>query len=102
MPDETAPRGYWVAHVDIDDMERYKDYINANGPVFAEYGARFLVRGGHREVREGGFRARTVVIEFKDFETAKACYDSMAYQDAKALRDPVSAGDMQIIEGYGG
>ena len=40
------------------------------------------------------------MIEFKDFETAKACYDSMAYQDAKALRDPVSAGDMQIIEGY--
>lgn len=53
-------------------------------------------------MREGQFRARTVVIEFKDFETAKACYDSMAYQDAKALRDPVSAGDMQIIEGYGG
>ena len=39
----------WMLH----DMERYKDYINANGPVFAEYGARFLVRGGHREVREG-------------------------------------------------
>ena len=46
-------------------------------------------------------RARTVVIEFKDFATAKACYDSVAYQQAKALRDPVSTGDMEIIEGYG-
>lgn len=95
------PKGYWVAHVDVNDMERYKHYINANGPVFAEHGARFLVRGGQKEVREGQMRSRTVVIEFKDFATAKACYDSVAYQEAKALRDPVSAGDMEIIEGYG-
>ncbi|KIC21704.1 DUF1330 domain-containing protein [Leisingera sp. ANG-Vp] len=96
------PKGYWVAHIDVEDTERYKDYIAANAAPFAEYGARFLVRGGRKEVREGQMRSRTVVIEFKDFETAKACYDSVAYQDAKALRDPVSAGDMEIIEGYGG
>lgn len=29
------PKGYWVAHVDVNDAERYKDYISANGPVFA-------------------------------------------------------------------
>ncbi|MFW8634107.1 DUF1330 domain-containing protein [Cribrihabitans pelagius] len=102
MPEGSKPRGYWVAHVDVDNMERYKDYITANAAPFAEYGARFLVRGGPRELREGALRARTVVIEFPDFETAKACYDSVAYQDAKALRDPVSTGDMAIIEGYGG
>lgn len=96
------PKGYWVAHVDVEDMDRYKEYVSANAAPFANFGARFLVRGGHKEVREGNMRARTVVIEFKDFATAKACYDSVAYQDAKALRDPVSAGDMEIIEGYGG
>ncbi|EEW57676.1 DUF1330 domain-containing protein [Tritonibacter mobilis] len=95
-------KGYWVAHVDIDDMERYKAYIDANAVPFREYGARFLVRGGTKEVREGQMRARTVVIEFEDFTTAKACYDSVAYQQAKALRDPVSTGDMEIIEGYDG
>ncbi|MBJ6370152.1 DUF1330 domain-containing protein [Sedimentitalea arenosa] len=95
-------KGYWVAHVDIDDMERYKDYIAANAAPFAEYGARFLVRGGPREVREGQARARTVVIEFDSFEAARACYDSVGYQDAKALRDPVSTGDLVIIEGYDG
>ncbi|MFP3382626.1 MULTISPECIES: DUF1330 domain-containing protein [Tritonibacter] len=95
-------KGYWVAHVDIDDMERYKEYVAANAIPFADYGARFLVRGGPKEVREGQMRSRTVVIEFKDFATAKACYDSVAYQDAKSLRDPVSTGDMEIIEGYNG
>ncbi len=102
MPDETAPKGYWVAHVDVRDIERYQAYINAARPVLAEYDAKFLIRGGEREVREGAFRARTVVLEFKDFETAKACYDSVAYQDAKAFRDLVSTGDMHIIEGYAG
>ncbi|OUS36887.1 hypothetical protein A9Q94_07710 [Rhodobacterales bacterium 56_14_T64] len=96
------PKGYWVAHVDVDDMARYKDYVAANAAPFAEYGARFLVRGGQKEVREGQTRARTVVIEFSDYATAKACYDSVSYQDAKALRDPVSKGDMEIIEGYDG
>ncbi|KUP91272.1 DUF1330 domain-containing protein [Tritonibacter horizontis] len=95
-------KGYWVAHVDIDDMERYKDYIAANAAPFSDYGARFLVRGGAKEIREGQLRSRTVVIEFKDFATAKACYDSVAYQTAKVLRDPVSTGDMEIVEGYDG
>ena len=95
-------KGYWVAHVDIDDMETYKSYIAANAAPFAEFGARFLVRGGTRRVREGHARARTVVIEFDSYATALACYDSIAYQQAKALRDPVSTGDMVIIEGYDG
>ncbi|MCE8510345.1 DUF1330 domain-containing protein [Ruegeria pomeroyi] len=96
------PKGYWVAHVDVDDMEIYKSYIAANAAPFAEYGARFLVRGGGRETREGQARARTVVIEFPSYEAALACYDSPGYQAAKALRDPVSTGDLVIIQGYDG
>ncbi len=95
-------KGYWVAHVDVEDMETYKNYIAANAEPFSAYGARFLVRGGSREVREGAARARTVVIEFPSYEQALACYESEGYQKAKALRDPVSLGDLVIIEGYDG
>ncbi len=95
-------KGYWVAHVDVEDMETYKNYIAANAGPFSAYGARFLVRGGSREVREGAARARTVVIEFPSYEQALACYESEGYQKAKALRDPVSLGDLVIIEGYDG
>ena len=52
------PKGYWVAHVDVEDMDRYKEYVAANAAPFAEYGARFLVRGGGKEVREGKMRLR--------------------------------------------
>lgn len=93
-------KGYWVAHVDVDDMEEYKNYIAANAASFAEYGANFLIRGGERTVVEGNARARTVVIEFPSYEKALACYESDGYQRAKALRDPVSTGDLVIISGY--
>ncbi|MDQ2092504.1 DUF1330 domain-containing protein [Rhodalgimonas zhirmunskyi] len=95
-------KGYWVARIDISDFEQYKKYIAANAAPFAEYGARFLVRAGDFECREGTSRSRNVVIEFPSYEAAKACYDSPAYQAAKALRDDVSEGDMVIVEGYDG
>ena len=95
-------KGYWVAHVDVDDMDIYRNYIAANAAPFAEYGARFVVRGGDQVVREGSARKRTVVIEFDSYETAVACYESTAYQDAKAIRDPVSTGDLVIVQGYDG
>ncbi|MBK0328577.1 DUF1330 domain-containing protein [Rhodobacteraceae bacterium F11138] len=93
-------KGYWIAHVDIDDFDTYKSYIAANAAPFAEYGARFLVRSGDSRQAEGSLRARTVVIEFDSYEAALACYDSPGYQAAKALRDPVSTGDLVIIQGY--
>lgn len=96
------PKGYWVAHVDVDDAQTYEKYKAANAAPFAEYGARFLVRGGPQEVREGTVRMRTVVIEFPSIEAAYACYNSDAYQDAIAIRAPVSTGDMVIVEGYEG
>ena len=95
-------KGYWVAHVDVDDFETYKTYIKANAAPFAAYGARFLVRGGERETKEGQARARTVVIEFPSYDAAKSCYESDGYQIAKTLRDPVSTGDLVIINGYDG
>lgn len=96
------PKGYWVAHVDVRDAEVYEAYKAANAAPFADYGARFLVRGGDQELREGTARKRTVVIEFPSLEAAIACYESPAYQAAKALRDPVADSDLVIVAGYEG
>jgi len=95
-------KAYWVAHVKVDDPEVYDKYRAANAAPFAKYGAKFLVRGGAQETREGASKPRTVVIEFKDYETAVACYESAEYQAAKDIRDPVSQGDFVIVEGYDG
>lgn len=94
------PKGYWVAHVDVDDPAAYEAYRAANAAAFDKYGARFLVRGGPQQVVEGRVRSRCVVLEFDSLATAQACYDSPEYQAAKALRDPVSDADITIVEGW--
>lgn len=95
-------KAYWVAHVDVHDPETYARYREANAAAFAKYGARFLIRGGAQEQMEGHCRARTVVIEFPSLQAARDCYHSPEYQAAKDIRDPVSEGDLIIVEGYEG
>jgi uncharacterized protein (DUF1330 family) len=95
-------KGYWIAHVDVADPEAYKAYQNANAIAFAKYGGRFLVRAGRNEVKDGALRARHVVIEFADYATALACYQSPEYGRALALRQGISQADLVIVEGYDG
>jgi len=96
-------KGYWIARIDVHDMEAYRrDYVAHNGAVFKKYGAKFLVRGGTHEAHEGPARSRNVLIEFKDYATALACYHSPEYKDLVTKRAPHSSGEIVIIEGYDG
>jgi len=96
------PRGYWIASIDVNDPDAYKAYVTANAAAFRKYGAKFMVRGGQFELREGTSRSRNVVLEFKDYATALACYDSTEYRAARALRQGNSVANLIIIEGYDG
>jgi uncharacterized protein (DUF1330 family) len=42
------------------------------------------------------------VLEFKDYETALACYNSPEYARLVAIRSPHAESDLVIIEGYDG
>ncbi len=99
-PAAGARKGYWIAHVDITDVEGYKPYQTENAKAFGQYGARFLVRGGRQTVKEGHVRSRTVVMEFPSYEAALACYRSPEYQAAKALRMGKAEIDLIINDGY--
>jgi len=93
-------KGYWIAHVDVNDAEAYKPYMAANPGIFAKFGGRFIVRSGRCEAVEGKHRSRHVVIEFPDYETALACYRSPEYQANMKTRLAHATGDILIIEGY--
>ena len=96
-------KGYWIVGLKIKNADQYAAYRAANAEAFRKYGARFLVRAGRATQKEGALRSRHVVIEFKDYATALACYESPDYQNAfAARRPPVSTGDLVIIEGYDG
>ena len=97
-----SKKGYWIVRVDVKDPEGYKKYLAANPAAFKKYGAHFLVRGGPFDAVAGTARERNVVIEFKDIETARACYDSPEYQAAVQHLAKVGPTDLVIIEGYEG
>ena len=95
-------KGYWIAHVDVHNDEGYKPYAAANPAIFKKFGGRFVVRAGKFNAAEGLSRSRTVVIEFPDYETALACYQSPEYQQNIKVRQPHSIADLTIVEGYDG
>jgi uncharacterized protein (DUF1330 family) len=95
-------KGYWIAHVDVSDAEGYKAYVAANAAPFRNFGVRYLVRAGRHETVEGAARSRHVVLEFKDYATALACYPSPEYRQAMALRLPHAVADIMAVEGYDG
>jgi uncharacterized protein (DUF1330 family) len=99
MNDTPLPKGYWIAHNDVKDPEIYKQYLAANAKAFAKFGGTFVVRGGRHEAMQGHLRSRHVVVEFKDYETALACYHSPEYQEAAKIRLAASEGDLVIVEG---
>jgi len=95
-------KGYWIVRADVSNPGQYQKYVAANAEPLSRHGARFLVRGGHYECREGQARARNVIVEFPSLEAARACYDDPAYQHAKSFRDGASTFDLIIVEGYDG
>jgi uncharacterized protein (DUF1330 family) len=95
-------KGYWIARVDVRDEEGYKPYAAANPPIFKKYAARFVVRAGKYECLEGTSHPRNIVIEFPDYATALACYQSPEYQENIKRRLPYAAADIVIVEGYDG
>jgi uncharacterized protein (DUF1330 family) len=95
-------KGYWIGRVDVHNEDGYKAYAAANPAIFKKFGGRYVVRGGKHEGVEGHSRARNVVIEFADYETALACYRSPEYQANIKVRQPHSIADLIIVEGYDG
>jgi len=95
-------KAYWIGHVDVNNEEAYKAYAVANPAIFKKFSGRFVVRGGKFECPEGRGRTRNVVIEFPDYATAVACYNSPEYQANMKIRQANAITDMIIVEGYDG
>ncbi len=96
------PKGYWIATISIRDHNGYAEYQAAVRVALDRYGGRYLIRGGSTEVREGTPRPRVVVMEFADYATAIACYESPEFVAAKAMRRQLADVDFLIAEGWDG
>lgn len=93
------PKGYWIAHIDVEDLDAYRAYVPLSTAAVTAFGGRFLTRGGAATDVEGRFRARHAVIEFPSYAEALACYESEAYAEARAVRQKASSAEVVIVEG---
>lgn len=96
------PKGYWIANNVVHDAEKYEEYKKLNAVAFEKYGAKFLVRAGQQEIKEGQSHSRSVVLEFPTYQAAIECYDSPEYEKALQLRLGIAETNMIIVEGYDG
>lgn len=91
---------YVIAEVEVTDPVAYEEYRKLVAPTIAQYGGRFLVRGGKVESREGGWNPpRFVIVEFPSLERAREWYQSPEYAPALALRLKASRSRLIIAEG---
>ena len=91
---------YVIAHIDVKDPVRYQDYIKMSPVSIAQYGGRFIARGGKTDVLEGDWHPkRLVLLEFPSAEQARRWWESEEYAPAKALRQATSVGELVIIDG---
>ncbi len=93
------PKAYIIARIDVTDPTEYARYTASTPALAARFGGRFIARGGRFEAREGPARVRNVLIEFPDFDSARAFYDDPAY---RAILPHALAGaerELVIVEG---
>jgi len=92
---------YIVAHVDVQDWEKYREYMKHTPRCIARFGGRFIVRGGEMVTLEGPAETlRIVLIEFPSLEQAKAFYKSPEYAETKRLREGGGSARFVAISGY--
>lgn len=91
---------YFIVDVEVTDPVGYEEYRQLVPATIAQYGGRFLVRGGAVEQLEGDWQpGRVVVLEFPSLEQAKRWYHSEEYRDPKALRFKTAKAKMILVEG---
>jgi uncharacterized protein (DUF1330 family) len=91
---------YIIAEVEVTNPAGYEAYRPLAGASIAQYGGKFVVRGGKAELVEGTQEpARIVVIEFADTAAAKRWYNSPEYQEALKIRLANSTGRVLLVEG---
>jgi len=93
------PKGYWIVHVDVSDMDKFKNYVAANAGAMEKYGAKFLARAGQYTAVEGTTRSRNTIVEFPSYQAALDCWHSPEYQAALQQRTSAADIDLVIVEG---
>ena len=91
---------YVINDMVVTDPVLFEEYKKLSPPTVAQYGGRFLARGGHTDTLEGEWSPkRLVIIEFPSVAQARAWADSPEYAPAKRLRQITTISNLIVVEG---
>lgn len=91
---------YVINDMEIIDPALFEEYKKLSPATVAQYGGRFLARGGQTETLEGAWSPqRLVILEFPSVVQAKAWANSPEYAPAKRLRQQSANSNLIVIEG---
>jgi uncharacterized protein (DUF1330 family)/nitroreductase len=94
---------YAIFDVDIRDMNRYAEFMQAVKPAVEAAGARYLVRGGAHAVHEGDWQPRRLVVfEFPSVAAFEAFYNGPVYRELRPIRDACSTARLVTVTGVDG
>lgn len=91
---------YVIFDIEITDPSGYEDYKVLAAPAVAQYGGKYLARGGAHETLEGDWKPnRVVVLEFESVARAKEWLDSPEYAPGRALRHKYARSKAIVVQG---
>ena len=93
-------KGYWIAnYTEIKDAERLKKYALKATEAVEKYSGKLLARSANNITLDGREMVRVALAEFPDIETAKKCYESEEYVEARKHLENNATREHIIFEG---
>ena len=91
---------YVISEVEVRDAAGFEAYRTIAAKAIAQYGGRYLVRGGAANVAEGGPPPKTIiVVEFPTMERLREWYASPEYAQALKVRQTALDRRLIFVEG---
>ena len=91
---------YVIADIEITDPAAYEEYRSKVPATIAQYGGRYVARGGKTEPLEGGWQPKRIaLLEFPSLDQARKWYRSPEYAPLIKIRQKASRGRVIMVEG---
>ena len=98
--EETDMTAFVIVDIDVHDSVGYEEYKTLAPAAVAQYGGKYIARGGKTETLEGDWSpSRLVILEFENSEQAKKWLYSEEYREARKMRHATAHSKMVVIEG---
>jgi len=92
---------YVILDVEVTDPARYAEYRDLATPPVAQYGGKYIARGGKAENLEADWSpSRVVILQFESIEQARKWMNSPEYSPAKEIRHQAATTRSIVVEGF--